>query len=188
MVTATLNRRATPVCMLAILGLFSASGGTTAEQELPAQPAFAVPADAAAAISDLWEAWLTAYERADPETLAGVFTDDGIYAANTGQLLRGRAEIRDSVRGWIARRSEFFSRYGIPHDSRLDVEERVLRFRNAGDVVYRLSRFVAWVEPSRCVMDAGHLLAVWRSQSDSEWRLESLLVNRDGERPDQACG
>ncbi len=73
-------------------------------------------------------------------------------------------------------------------DSRIDIEETLLRFRTAGDAVYRLSRFMILVEPSRCAMDAGHALSTWRLQADSEWRIESLLVNRDGKPPDKACG
>ena len=50
---------------------------------------------------------------------------------------------------------------------RIDFEETLLRFRAAGDAVYRLSRFMIVVEPSRCAMDAGHALSIWRRQANA---------------------
>ena len=151
-------------------------------------PAPEVPADAAAAIGEAWAEWLSAYETGDAGTLAGLFSEDGIYAANTGEVLQGRAGIRRGVEGWGARQAMFLEALGFPADSPIDVQEEVLRLRGDGDAVYRLSRFLVLVEPSRCALDAGHLLGVWRRGDDGAWRLESLLGNRDRRPPAQACG
>ena len=43
---------------------------------------------------------------------------------NTGQLLRGRAGIREGVEGWIARRPTIFSAFGLDEDSELELTER----------------------------------------------------------------
>lgn len=61
-------------------------------------------------------------------------------------------------------------------------------FSSAGDFAYGLSRFNIQVEPSRCLLDAGHLLTVWRGQDGGEWRIESLVVNQLREPPENACG
>jgi len=118
-----------------------------------------VPADTAPAIAKAWEIWLDAFEGGDADTLAGLFTEDGLYAANAGQVLSGRDGIREGVLGWVDRRA-----------------------------VYRLSRFMIRVEPSRCAMDAGHIVSIWRKQPDSAWRIESILGNRSPEPPQEACG
>jgi uncharacterized protein (TIGR02246 family) len=151
-------------------------------------PGSEIPAETAAAIARSWDAWLTAYETGDAAALASLFTDDGLYAANTGEVLQGRAGIRDGVDGWAARQAMFLEALGFPADSRIDVQDEVLRLRGADDAVYRLSRFLVLVEPRRCALDAGHLLGVWRRGDDGTWRLESLLGNRDRRPPEQACG
>ncbi len=61
----------------------------------------------------VWEAWFDAYERGDPDTLAGFFAEDGIYAANTGQMLRCRAGIREGVSAWVALKSRHLEGYGL---------------------------------------------------------------------------
>jgi uncharacterized protein (TIGR02246 family) len=185
------KRAVEPAPIIFVLALLAAASVATADSPpsaFEAERSFAVPADAAAAITNVWGKWLDAYERGDADTLAGLFTEDGIYAANTGQMLRGRAGIHEAVSGWVALKPRHLEGYGFPPNSRIDVEETLLRFRTAGDAVYRLSRFMILVEPSRCAMDAGHALSIWRREADGEWRIESLLVNRDAEPPADACG
>ena len=191
MIHRMLKHAVTPAPIISLVALLAAASVATADPPpTPDQPerSFAVPADAAAAIAKVWEAWFDAYERGDPDTLAGFFAEDGIYAANTGQMLRGRGGIREGVSGWVALKPRHLESYGLPADSRIDIEETLLRFRTAGEAVYRLSRFMILVEPSRCAMDAGNALSIWRRQADGEWRIESLLVNRDAKPPDEACG
>lgn len=172
-----------------VLALFAADAvPKPGPHQVAADRAFAVPADAAAAITKASETWIDAFERGDAETMAGFFTEDGLYAANTGQVLRGRDGIREGVRGWVDRRTKFLAAVGLPVDSGIDVEEQALRFRTAGEAVYRLSRFMIRVEPSRCAMDAGHIISIWRKQPDGSWRIESVLGNRDVEPPKEACG
>ena len=156
--------------------------------QVAADQSFVVPADAAAAIAKAWEIWLDAFQRGDVETLTGLFTGDGLYVANTGKVLRGHDGIREGVLGWVDRRAKFLAALGLPVDSRIDVEEQVLRFRTAEDAVYRLSRFMIRVEPSRCAMDAGHIISIWRKQPDGAWRIETILGNRDVEPPEEARG
>jgi len=169
-----------------VLALLAAS--PPARHQVAADQSFVVPADTAPAIAKAWEIWLDAFEEGDADTLAGLFTEDGLYAANTGHVLSGRDGIREGVLGWVDRRVKFLAALGLPVDSRIDVEEQVLRFRIAGDAVYRLSRSMIRVEPSRCAMDAGHIVSLWRKQPDSAWRIESILGNRSPEPPQEACG
>jgi len=182
------HRAAAAALMLVPALLLTADTSSAERQRVAVNQSFVVPPDVSAAITKVSEAWLDAFERGDAETLAGLFTGDGLYAANTGQVLRGRDGIREGVLGWLDRRVEFLAAVGLPVDSRIDVEERVLRFRTAGDAVYRLSRFIIRVEPSGCAMDAGHVLSIWRQQPDNSWRIESILGNRDVEPPEDSCG
>lgn len=73
-------------------------------------------------MSGSMNAWVAAYERGDARAVADLFTKDGIYAANTGELLRGREEIRQAVDRWIARRPDVFFRLGVERDAVLDLE------------------------------------------------------------------
>lgn len=173
--------------LAALLAVFVANGPAGAA-EPPGDGQSALPADIATAIAAGTEAWIEAYEEGDVHALAAQFTEDGLYAANTGELLRGRAGIRDAVLAWADRRRMILEAFGLPADSRIDFEEQPLRVRADGDAVYRLSRFMILVEPSRCVLDAGHALAVWRRQVGGGWRIESLIANRDRRPPDGACG
>jgi uncharacterized protein (TIGR02246 family) len=154
----------------------------------PARAAVPGAQDTRTAVAAVWEAWMAAYERGDAAALAALFTEDGIYAANTGELLRGRAGIREGVQGWIERRPQVLGSLQLAPDTRQHVVVDLLRFRTAGDAAYGLSRFNIQAEPSRCLVDAGHLLAVWRRQEDGEWRVESLVVNQLREPPENACG
>ena len=143
--------------------------------------------ETAAAIARLSEEWLLAYENGDADAVAALFSDDGIYAANTGQLLRGRDGIREGVRGWIAQQPQLLASLGVTNATGIDVRQEIVRFRLAGDAAYTVTRFMIRVEPSGCFLDAGHGLGVWRLQDGGTWRLESLTVNRDSQAPEGAC-
>jgi uncharacterized protein (TIGR02246 family) len=145
-------------------------------------------AEAAADIAALSAAWLAAYERQDAAGVTDLFTEDGIYAANTGELLRGRSGIRDGVRGWFALQPQMFASLGLAEEARIALEQDLVRFRVIGDAAYTLSRFIMRAEPSGCELSAGHGLAVWRRQAGDAWRIESQTVNRDREPPENACG
>lgn len=133
-------------------------------------------------------AWVSAYERGDAEALAETFTEDGMYAANTGQLLRGRAGIRHGAAGWFAGKSATFTRLGLSEKAAVDLNSELLRIRTAGKVAaYALGRFIIRAVPPGCVLDSGHWLAVWRRQASGEWRIESLVVNKDQELPQDHC-
>ena len=154
-----------------------AMGATTAPQLL-AETAGTDAATAAAEIQPRFDAWIESYERGDENALATVFMEDGIYAANTGQVLRGRTEIRAGVAAWMAQR---------PEGMTFDLSREPLRFRVSGDVAHDLARFTIRAVTPGCLVDAGHALSVWRRQPDGSWLIETLLVNQDREPPADAC-
>ena len=134
-------------------------------------------------IERAFEQWLYAYESGDPEGLAGLFTENAIYAANTGELLVGRDEIRSGAAAWM----RGSSRVGQQRTrARLDLKRRSLRFRQEGPVAYDLARFTISIHPPNCVVDAGYALAVWQKQPDGSWLIEALTVNQD-KAPQNAC-
>lgn len=124
------------------------------------------------------QAWIAAYEESDAASLANLYEPDGMYAANTGEVLRGRDEILDAVRAWMARR---------PAGVSLDLELEMLRFIFSGNSAHTVSRFMIRAMPAGCTIDAGHALVVWRPQTDGTWLITSHLVNRDPEPPTDAC-
>lgn len=154
------------------------------------RPTYAVTQDPAAApqerlsIEAAFERWLKAYESGDPEALASLFTEDAIYAANTGEVLTGRDEIRSGVAAWM----QGSSRVGQQRaKAALDVQRRSLRFRQAGSLGYDLLRFTISMNPPGCLIDAGHALAVWEKQPDGRWLIDALTVNQDKAPPPNAC-
>jgi uncharacterized protein (TIGR02246 family) len=144
---------------------------------LAGQPTPDAGAPVAEAVQAQMERWLAAYEAQDAKTLAGVFMDDGIYAANTGQVLRGRSAIREGVAAWFAKSPA----------AKVDIRRNQLRFRMVDGMANELSRFTIHVVGPDCIIDAGHALSVWRREADDQWRIETLLVNQDRERPSGAC-
>lgn len=169
--------------VLALLGLLVACSGAR----------LAVPADSTAPtaaahdraqIEHLFERWLAAYESGDPVTLAALFTEDAIYAANTGELLTSRADIRRGAASWM----QGSSRVGQQRaHAKLDVERRQLRFRQDGAFAYDLARFTISMAPPGCIIDAGHALAVLEKQSDGSWLIDALTVNQDKAPPPNGC-
>lgn len=140
----------------------------------------ASPTDSAvtAALESRFEQWITAYERADAAGVAALFTEDGIYAANTGELLRGRQGIRTGIEGWIAKR---------PAGISLELERETIRIRHVAGVAHALLRFtIRAVEPN-CLVDAGHALVIWHEQPDGAWMIDTQLVNKDPGPPPNAC-
>ena len=133
---------------------------------------------AEAAIRAATESWLSAYGRGDADALANLYEQDAIYAANTGEVLRGRDGIRERIRGWIAQR---------PAGVELELEEQPVRFAFSGTNAHTVSRFVIRAMPVGCSIQAGHALAVWQPQPDGSWLITSQLVNRDPEPPADAC-
>ena len=133
---------------------------------------------AEAAIRTATESWLSAYGRGDADALANLYEQDAIYAANTGEVLRGRDGIREGIRGWIAQRSA-----GVE----LKLQEQPVQFAFSGNNAHTVSRFVIRAMPAGCSIQAGHALAVWRPQPDGSWLITSQLVNRDPEPLEDAC-
>lgn len=133
------------------------------------------PADADAEIERMRETFVDAWERGDAASLASIFHEDAIYAANTGQLLRGRAEIEAAAAGWIEER---------PAGVRLELVTDRLRFRPMGDLAYELNAFEIRVAGTGEPASAGYSLAVWRRADDGPWALESMVVNRIPDEPD----
>jgi uncharacterized protein (TIGR02246 family) len=120
-------------------------------------------AQTAAAIEQLSESWVEAFELGDAEAFAAFFTEDAIHAANNGELLRGREEIRDAMTRWAGRRPD-----GVDGD----VRTVQLRVRAEDDVAYMLTRFTIIVAPAERIVEAGHLLMLLRRQPDGAWLIE----------------
>ena len=135
-------------------------------------------------IEDAFDRWIIAYETGNPDGVANLFTDDAIYAANTGEVLKGRAEIRAGVARWM----QGSSRVGQQREkSRLNVQRKSLRLVQHGSFAHDLARFTITMNPPGCVIDAGHALAVWEKQDDGRWLLDALTVNQDKQPPENAC-
>lgn len=143
--------------------------------------------DAAAEIRASLDGWLNAYESGDIEALVRLFTEDAIYVANTGDVMEGRAAIREGVGRFLARRGRFFEALGAGDEVTLDAESEWLRFRKTADAAHTLGRFRVMVRPLDCIMDTGPYLAVWRRGPEAEWRIDTLLVSQDRTPPDGAC-
>lgn len=135
-------------------------------------------------IEAAFERWVNAYERGDPDALSRLFTQDAIYAANTGELLIGRAGIRSGSAAWMRGSSRVGQQRAR---ATLDLERRSLRFRQEGAIAYDLARFTISMHPPGCVVDSGHALAVWEKQPDGSWLIDTLTVNQDKAPPPSAC-
>jgi uncharacterized protein (TIGR02246 family) len=155
------------VTALLTLLLFSLVACTYTSLDAPAD---ADSAQTAAAIERLSEAWIEAFELGDADAFAAFFMEDTIYAANNGELLRGREMVRDAMSRWAGRRPE-----GVDGEVRITK----LRVRATGDLAYMVTRFTITATPPGRIVEAGHLLAVLRRQPDGTWLIESLVGNRD---------
>ena len=128
--------------------------------------------------------WIAAFEACDAQALSNLFTPQGVYAANTGQVLAGRQAIRDGVNGWMAGPLKPACRNA---GTALKVERRPVRLSVIDGVAYSLTRFIIRVDPMKCAIDAGHILGVWRLQGSGEWLLEALAGNKDPMQPSNTC-
>lgn len=133
---------------------------------------------AESAIQAATEAWISAWEQGDADTLADLYEQDAMYAANTGEVLEGRDAIREGVRSWVARR---------PADIDLRLEVQPVRFVFRDGDAHTVSRFVVRAMPAGCSTQAGHALVTWHRQSDGNWLIETELVNRDPQPAADAC-
>lgn len=135
-------------------------------------------------IEDAFDRWIAAYETGDPDGVANLFTEDAIYAANTGEVLKGREQIRAGVAGWM----QGSSRVGQQRrKAKLDVQRQTLRLVQHGSFAHDLARFTITMNPPGCLIDAGHALAVWERQDDGRWLIDALTVNQDKQHPENAC-
>ena len=135
-------------------------------------------------IKQATDRWIAAYEGGDPDAVASLFTEEAIYAANTGEVLRGREAIRAGVAGWM----QGSSRVGQQRrQARLDLQRQTLRLVQQGPLAHDTARFAIAVNPPGCVISAGHSLAVWEKQRDGRWLIDALTVNEDKQQPENAC-
>lgn len=135
-------------------------------------------------IDEAYDRWIVAYETGDAEGVANLFTADAVYAANTGQVLNGRNEIRTGVAAWIQGASRVGERR---RQARLDLERESQRLVQQGPFAHDLSRFTIRMDPPGCVVDTGQALAVWERQDDGRWLIDALAVNQDPQPPGNAC-
>lgn len=155
---------------------------TSAQPPSGPSPTTAVPAEEAA-ISRQMDRWIASFEAGDSKSLASIFTEDGIYAANNGQVLQGRAGIRSGVQSWFNGPIGQAKATG----GQLDVQRQLLRLKVSDGIAYSLMRFTIDLSPPGCVLDAGHALLVWRQQPDGAWLIDSFLGNQDKKPPPNPC-
>ena len=161
--------------MLVVLA-FAAVGGCGPD---PRSVEESSPTEAEAAIGAATEAWISAWEQGDAAAVANLYAQDAMYFANTGEVLEGRDGIREGVRAWVAKR---------PAGAELRLERKAVRFVTRGDAsAHSVYRFVMRAMPAGCSIDAGHALVVWQQQSGGDWLIETQLVNRDPQPPEDAC-
>ena len=135
-------------------------------------------------IEDAFDRWILAYETGDPDEVASLFTDEAIYAANTGDVLKGRAQIKAGVAAWMQGSSRVGQQRG---QARLDLQRQSLRLVQHGSFAHDLARFTIAINPPGCLIDSGHALAVWEKQDDGRWLIDALTVNQDKQQPENAC-
>lgn len=132
------------------------------------------------------DALMAVYETGAAEAFAERFGQDAVYVANTGEVLRGRSDIREGVERFVARRERFFELAGLATGAKLRGETRVTRSRIFDETAHTLGRFEVRVEPSGCIMDLGPFLAVWRRE-EAKWLIDTLLVGQDRNAPEKSC-
>ena len=135
-------------------------------------------------IENAFDRWIMAYETGDPDGVANLFTEDAIYAANTGQVLKGREEIKAGVAGWMQGSSRVGQQRG---QAKLDLQRQTLRLVQHGSFAHDSARFTIRMNPPGCLIDAGHALAVWEKQDDGRWLIDALTVNQDKQQPESVC-
>lgn len=133
---------------------------------------------AQSAIESAIDEWASAYEQGNADAIARLYTADGIYAANTGEVLTGREAIRDGIAAWIAQR---------PPNVQVALESRPVRLQVADGSGHALLRFVVRAVSAGCTIQTGHALVVWRPQVDGAWLIATQVVNRDPQPAADAC-
>lgn len=170
----------------AVLAFALSAVGSTYVASQPPGAATLGPASPAAeaAITVQIDRWIEAFEAGDADALSSIFTTDGIYAANNGQVLRGRAGVRAGVQSWF---DGPISQAKKATKGQLEVKRQTLRLKVVDGVAYSLMRFTIDLNPPGCVMDAGHTLLVWRQQPDGGWLIDTFLGNQDKVPPLNPC-
>lgn len=131
-----------------------------------------------------FDRWIDAFESGDASALSLLFSEDGIYAPNTGQVFRGRAAIRAGVDAWF--KGPLVPAYQ-PGGPKVAVERSPLRVEHVDGAAYMLNRFVVRLAPPGCVLDIGHILLVWRRQASGEWLIDLMLGNQDKQPFPNGC-
>lgn len=128
---------------------------------LAAAPAFAQQMDAG--LDLVYERFVAAYAAADPDSVATLYTEDALYLPPQGDVIRGRAAIREVF-------AEFLGRYEPGRGPALDFEilERNMAGGLATDVGY--FRLAGPGEPPR---RAGKFVVVWKRGEDGAWRIHT---------------
>ena len=121
-----------------------------------------VPASARATIDSVNAAWLPALRRKDDAAIAAAYADDGVLVAATGETVRGRAAIEQTMR-------EAAGRMGNVLGGRL-VQDGITR---AGALIYEWGHAELEIArpgagPTRFT---GRYLTVWRQDADGRWRI-----------------
>ena len=167
-------------CAFVLMGtLLCSSGGNASAQS--AAPHVNASDEDRALIEAASERWRKSFEEGDFDSTASLFTDNAIYAANTGELLRGRSEIRTAATGWAENTAPIRERATIK------LQRQLLRFEQHGSLAYELARFTMSVSPPGCLINAGYSLGVWKKQPDGQWLVDTLTVNRDRDPLENAC-
>ena len=115
---------------------------------------------------DRYDRFSAAYASLDPDRIAAMYTDDALYLGPAGEIVRGRAAIRERHAGSSEGNSE------RRHVRRItfDFIDRV----DAGDVRNEVGYYTITTSmPGHATTFRGKFVKVWRRASDGVWRIHT---------------
>ena len=125
-------------------------------------------AEDTAAINALRDAWVAAFNAADAEALANMYTEDAIDMGSNEPSLTGRAAIRDS----------FVAQFGMGKGTATVTSEEL---QLAGDWAYDRGMFTLTMTPAAggdpMTLANDRYLVILRKQADGTWKLARLINN-----------
>ncbi len=119
------------------------------------------------AIDEVYRVFSEAYDLADPKLVAALYTEDALYLAPGGDVLRGREAIEQSFEGGLARMSED----GVQLELSFSSLDRDIDGDLAYDIgYYTLIRAREGQEISR---SKGKFVVVLKRIADGSWRIHA---------------
>jgi ketosteroid isomerase-like protein len=113
------------------------------------------------------ERWIDAFNAADVDALASMYTEDAWLLPPNGEMAQGRDAVRAIFGGMI--------------DAGLNAELETVEAIAAGDLGYKLGTFKV-LGPDGSVLDRGKFIEVW-NQAGGEWKVSRDIWNSDMPAP-----